>query len=109
MSFLRQWTESHVQDSVEVIKKPLLLTEFGKSSKDRNYSTIKRDEVFNSTYDMIYASAKGGGPLCGGLFWQLLDHGMDRMRDGYEVILAESASISDIIGQQSKKLANLTL
>ncbi|XP_077219646.1 mannan endo-1,4-beta-mannosidase 4-like [Tasmannia lanceolata] len=107
LEFLRNWSEAHTQDSSAVLKKPLLLGEFGLSSKNPGYTTGKRDTVFNTLYDIIYRSSRSGGPLVGGLFWQLMNQGMDNMRDGYEIIMAESPSTANIISQQSKKQSEL--
>ncbi|XP_068659699.1 mannan endo-1,4-beta-mannosidase 1-like [Aristolochia californica] len=107
LSFSRNWTNTHIQFSQKVLKKPLVLGEFGKSWKDKGYSTSKRDAVFTVFYDIVDAFVTRGGPLSGALFWQLLVQGMDNLRDGYEVVLAESPSTANIIFQQSKKLSAL--
>ncbi|XP_058077402.1 mannan endo-1,4-beta-mannosidase 4-like [Magnolia sinica] len=107
LNFLHTWSEAHIQDSIMVLKRPLLLTEFGKSSKASGYTINKRDAVFETHYDIIYSSANSGGPYAGGLFWQLLDPGMDYMRDGFEVIIPDSPSTANIIAQQSKKISAL--
>lgn len=82
----------------------MLLTEFGKSWKDPGYSTYQRDQLFNTVYYKVYSSAKMGGAVAGGLFWQLLTEGMDSFRDGYEIILGEGSSTANLISYQSHKL-----
>ncbi|KAF9610197.1 hypothetical protein IFM89_021135 [Coptis chinensis] len=104
MSFLNSWLDTHIQDAQNVVRKPLLLAEFGKTLKDYGFNTYKRDLMFNTVYDRVYSSAKSGGATAGGLFWQLLTEGMDSFRDGYEVILSESPSTAGIIAEQSHKL-----
>lgn len=104
LSFLNNWLNTHIQDAQYVLKKPLLITEFGKSWKDPNFSPYQRDLLFNTVYRNIYASAKRGGAAAGGLFWQLLTEGMESFRDGYDVVLSQSPSTANIIGQQSRKL-----
>ncbi|XP_030498512.1 mannan endo-1,4-beta-mannosidase 7 isoform X1 [Cannabis sativa] len=104
LSFLNQWLDSHIQDSQNILRKPLLLTEFGKSSKDSGYNTYQRDQLFNTVYNKVYSSAKRGGVAAGAMFWQLLTDGMDSFRDGYEIILSQSSSTANIITQQSHKL-----
>lgn len=106
-TFLNNWVQAHIQDANSVLRKPLLITEFGKSSRDSGYSTSQRDALLGNVYNAIYASASSGGSCAGGLFWQLLVQGMDNMSDGYEVIFAQSPSTASIIAQQSQKLSIL--
>ena len=94
----------HIQDAQNVLRKPLLLTEFGKSWKDPGYSTYQRDQLFNAVYSKIFSSAKRGGVAGGGLFWQLLTEGMDSYGDGYAVVLSQSPSTANLIAQQSRRL-----
>ncbi|KAG9449696.1 hypothetical protein H6P81_009661 [Aristolochia fimbriata] len=107
LSFLNTWLDVHIQDAGNILGKPLLFAEFGKSWKDSGYSTNQRDTLFSSVYYKIVSSASSGGPAAGGLFWQLLTEGMDSYRDGYEVVLKESPSTANMIFQQSQKLHNL--
>ncbi|XP_050203953.1 mannan endo-1,4-beta-mannosidase 4-like [Mercurialis annua] len=105
--FVNKWVQAHVQDSSLVLKKPLILGEFGKSSKISGYSLEKRDTYFLKIYDAIYSSVINGGPFCGGLFWQLMAQDMGNWGDGYEVVLEESPSTASIIAQQSTKLSSI--
>ncbi|PIA52733.1 hypothetical protein AQUCO_01000537v1 [Aquilegia coerulea] len=104
MSFLNNWLDTHIEDAQNVVRKPLLLAEFGKSSKDPGFNTYQRDMMFKTVYSRIESSAKSGGATAGGLFWQLLTEGMDSFRDGYEIILGESPSTAGLIAEQSRKL-----
>ncbi|ERN03202.1 mannan endo-1,4-beta-mannosidase 7 [Amborella trichopoda] len=107
LSFLQSWVQAHIEDSNTVLKKPMLFTEFGKSSKTQGYTPGLRDTLFATVYNSIYTSARSGGAGAGGLFWQLLDKDMDNFRDGYDVIMAESPSTANVIAQQSHKLSSL--
>lgn len=102
LSFLNKWLDIHIQDAQNVLHKPLLFAEFGKSWKV--YGAEKRDQLFDTVYSAIISSASSGGSAVGGMFWQLLAEGMDSFRDGYEVILTENASTSSLITQNSDKL-----
>ncbi|KAH7666502.1 Mannan endo-1,4-beta-mannosidase protein [Dioscorea alata] len=107
-AFLEKWLESHIQDAGDILKKPLIVEEFGKSSRGSGFTVAKRDAFYSTIYDSIYASARVRGPGAGGLFWQLLAQGMDGNRDGYEIIFSECpASTVDIISQQSHRMAAL--
>lgn len=107
LSFLNNWVNEHIQDAQDILQKPLLFAEFGKSLKDSGSTSDQRDQVFNTVYSAIYSSARGGGAAVGGLFWQLLAEGMDSFRDGYEVILSESSSTVSLIDQESQKLIHI--
>ncbi|KAF3489084.1 hypothetical protein F2Q69_00055054 [Brassica cretica] len=102
MEFLNKWLDAHIQDAQNVLHKPIILAEFGKSTKKAG--SAQRDAVFNTVYGKIYESAKRGGAAAGGLFWQLLGNGMDNFQDGYGIILSQSSSTVNVIAQQSRKL-----
>lgn len=106
-AFVDRWVQVHIQDSDTILKRPIILGEFGMSSKSPGYSIGKRDSYFGKLYDTIYASASSGGSCAGGLFWQLFAPGMDDLSDGYEVILEQSPSTASIIAQQSRKMSSL--
>ncbi|KAL6132865.1 hypothetical protein ACLB2K_065104 [Fragaria x ananassa] len=103
-AFVDKWVQVHIDDCNTIVKKPLIMGEFGKSSKYPGYSTENRNSYFEKLYDDVYNSAKSGGSCVGGLFWQLLAQGMATYGDGYEVVLEESASTGDVIAQQSQRL-----
>ncbi|EPS69785.1 endo-beta-mannanase [Genlisea aurea] len=105
LSFLKKWIATHIRDSQRILRKPLLLAEFGKSSRDKGYTIQERDEVFRTVYSaIIHSCARGGGGVVGGgLFWQLLGEGMDNLRDGYEIVLSESPSTAKLIADYSQK------
>ncbi|XP_010911540.2 mannan endo-1,4-beta-mannosidase 1 [Elaeis guineensis] len=100
MAFLRSWIQSHIDDAGATLGKPLMITEFGRKTE--------RDSFYWAVYNMIYNSARAGGPCTGGLFWQMLAQGMDNFRDGYEIIFSESPSMASIISQQSHMIASLS-
>ncbi|KAK1278793.1 Mannan endo-1,4-beta-mannosidase 1 [Acorus gramineus] len=107
LNFLHRWLESHIQDAGSVFGKPLMVTEFGRSSSQAGYSTGQRDNMFGRVYNTIYGCARSGGPCPGALFWQLLVEGMDNWKDGYEVIMSENPSTANIIAQQSHQISSL--
>ncbi|KAJ0978726.1 hypothetical protein J5N97_014200 [Dioscorea zingiberensis] len=107
-AFLKRWLESHIEDSSTVIKKPVLVAEFGKSWKRSGFTVERRDALYSTVYDSVYASARVNGAGAGALFWQLLAQGMDGNRDGYEIIFSECPySTANIISQQSRRMAAL--
>ncbi|XP_052147042.1 mannan endo-1,4-beta-mannosidase 3 [Oryza glaberrima] len=112
-AFFRNWTRSHVHATAAFLGKPLLVTEYGKFLwKGGGANKTQRNYFLDVVLDAIYASASRGGPLVGGAFWQLLLDddvvaGMDDLRDGYEIILAEDSRAASIIGEHSEQLASL--
>ncbi|XP_023523796.1 mannan endo-1,4-beta-mannosidase 7-like isoform X2 [Cucurbita pepo subsp. pepo] len=105
LSFLNTWLNEHIQDAQNILHKPVLFAEFGKSTK--NSASDQRDQLYNAVYSAVYSSARGGGAAVGGLFWQLLVEGMDSFRDGYEVILSENPSTANLISQESRRLIRI--
>jgi mannan endo-1,4-beta-mannosidase len=107
LRFLGSWLDAHIADAQAVLRKPLLVAEFGKSSRDAGYSGAQREAVFGTVYAKVYQSARAGGPAAGALFWQLLAEGMDSYGDGYEVVLGRAPSTTGVITTQSRRLKGL--
>ncbi|KAJ8443669.1 hypothetical protein Cgig2_019651 [Carnegiea gigantea] len=104
LAFVNNWLTSHIEDAQSILRKPLLLAEFGKSEKDPGYSTYQRDRLFTDVYYKIYSSVKRGGPAAGALFWQLVTEGIESYGDGYAITLNDGSSTTSIITQQARKL-----
>ncbi|WOL17025.1 mannan endo-1,4-beta-mannosidase 1 [Canna indica] len=107
LAFLNNWLDSHIRDARDVLRKPLLIAEFGKSWKDPGFNINQRDTLYKTVYNKIYWSARTGGSAAGGLFWQLLSEGMDSYGDGYQIIMSQQTSTTQIITQQSRQLRYL--
>ncbi|XP_071710669.1 mannan endo-1,4-beta-mannosidase 5-like isoform X2 [Rutidosis leptorrhynchoides] len=108
MAFMQRWMSSHYQDSRTILKKPLVIAEFGKSNKDPNYNINKRDSYIQAVYRNIYMEARNGGTVCGGLVWQVMADRMSSYCDGYEIVLSQSPSTDNIISQQSHAMTTLS-
>ncbi|KAJ4731766.1 hypothetical protein LUZ62_075274 [Rhynchospora pubera] len=106
LKFTKNWLESHIQDAT-ALGKPLMFTEFGKSSHSSGYNVSVRDSFLRTIYDAIYASARAGGACAGGLFWQVMAQGMEGWSDGYEVVFSQCPSTASVIQQQSRRIAGL--
>ncbi|VFR03631.1 unnamed protein product [Cuscuta campestris] len=108
LSFLKAWIDVHFEDAKEILKKPILVAEFGKSSKDEGFTADKRDKVFTTVYSAISNTTRVGGAAAGGLFWQLSIEGiLDAFYDGYHVILNQSPTTAEVIKQQSRVMGTL--
>lgn len=104
IAFLTQWLQNHIQDAQNVLNKPVLFGEFGKTSE---FGIDKRDRLYSTVYSAILTSAQGGGAAVGGLFWQLFVEGMDSFGDGLQVILSENSSTVGIITGETAKLNHI--
>lgn len=107
VEFMRRWMASHANDSAAVLRKPLLVTEFGWSSRSNGYTVAARDAYFRTVYDAVYASARAGGPCVGALFWQVMEPGMEGWTDGYDVVLERSPSTAAVFRQACARLASI--
>ncbi|CAL5383550.1 unnamed protein product [Camellia sinensis] len=54
ISFLNNWVNTHIQNGQNILGKPLLVSEFGKSWKDPGFDTQQRDILFKTVYSAIY-------------------------------------------------------
>lgn len=106
-AFMQRWMTSHWQDSRTILKKPLVLAEFGKSSKDPGFNQNARDAFMSLVYRNVYNFAKAGGTMGGSLVWQLVAQGMDNFDDGYSIVLAQNPSTAGLISGQSHAMATL--
>lgn len=107
MQFVQKWLESHWTDSKTILNKPLVFSEFGKSSKEAGFSINVRDSFLNTIYVNIYNLARNGGAIGGGMVWQLMAEGMQPYFDGYEIVLSQNPSTRSVIAQQSNKMTAL--
>ncbi|KAL2231792.1 UNVERIFIED_CONTAM: Mannan endo-1,4-beta-mannosidase 2 [Sesamum indicum] len=109
MGFMERWMSSHLEDAKTILKKPLVIAEFGKSSKDPGFSLNQREVYMENVYRDIYRFARrGGGTMSGSLVWQLMAQGMDGYHDGYEIILSQTPSTARIISRQSHAMNTLS-
>ncbi|OVA11611.1 Glycoside hydrolase [Macleaya cordata] len=107
LAFMQRWMTSHWTDSTQILKKPLVFAEFGKSNKYQGYTLSGRNVYLNTVYRNIYNFARTGGTIGGGLIWQLVAEGMESFYDGYEIVLSQNPSTAGLIAGQSYKMAAL--
>lgn len=96
-----------MDDSKSTIGKPLVVAEFGKSSRSPNFSVGARDVYFDQIFNDVYKCATSGGACGGALFWQVMGLGMESWSDGYEVVLENSPSTAALISHQSARIQSL--
>ncbi|CAN4096238.1 unnamed protein product [Withania somnifera] len=85
--WMEKWITSHWQDAKTILKKPLVLAEFGKSIRSGQGS---RDTFMTRS-----------------LVWQLMAQGMENYDDGYCIVLAKNPSTTQIIIGQSHAMTAL--
>nr|CAB3448018.1 unnamed protein product [Digitaria exilis] len=113
VAFMRRWMASHAGDAAAALRKPLLVAEFGWSARSAGDGDVDasarehRDAYFRMVYDTIYTSARAGGPLVGGLFWQVMEAGMESWTDGYDIVLERSSSTAAVVGRECARITSL--
>ncbi|KAL0463372.1 UNVERIFIED_CONTAM: putative mannan endo-1,4-beta-mannosidase 9 [Sesamum latifolium] len=106
-AFAEKWIQEHVNDSKSILGKPLVVSEFGKSSRSSGYTVEARDKYFGLVFNTVYGCARRRGPCGGALFWQVMAEGMENWSDGYEVVLEQSPTTAGVIDQQSRRISSL--
>lgn len=99
---------SHIKDGQKELRKPVLFTEFGLSSRNRNFSDAQRDEFYKNVFDLIYKSAMRKGAGSGSFIWQLIEGGMEEFRDEFGIVAGERPSVLRLLKEQSCRLAKLS-
>ncbi|XP_068664810.1 mannan endo-1,4-beta-mannosidase 2-like [Aristolochia californica] len=107
LKFVTKWVQSHIKDGDEVLKKPVLLTEFGLSNKNKNFKPSHIDEAYKIVFDIIYESARRQRSGAGALAWQFMVEGMEEYSDDFGIVPWEREETFKLITQQSCRLAAL--
>ena len=105
---MKRWMHSHSIDSNKILKKPLVLAEFGKSNKDSGHSLGERDQYLRKVYESMNTFEPTGGEIGSSLVWLLMAEGMDSYGDGYGIILSQHPSTRGVISGQSHKMTTLS-
>ena len=98
--------DSHISDGDYVLKKPVLITEFGSSLRMHK----KADNInllLKTVYDRIYKSAKTRQAGAGALIWQLLVEGVDDYADQFSLVAWDHPAIYKLITRQSCRLRRI--
>lgn len=106
--FVTNWVISHINDGEEVLNKPVLFTEFGLSTKNKNISYRDINEFYKHIFDLIYKSALKKGAGAGAFIWQLLVDGMDKYVDEFGVVPTKRPSLCRLLKGQSCRLAKVS-
>jgi mannan endo-1,4-beta-mannosidase len=101
--FFNEWVDAHIKDADEILKKPVIFSEFAL------YDHEHRDALYKSIYEKVHASAVKRGAAGGAIAWQLLDEQMAHVwNDGFAVFPAQDFSVIDLMKQQSCRLKTIS-
>ena len=100
--------DAHIRDGQDVLKKPVLFSEFGSPLRKKLDGPYERDILLKQVYDKIYESAKKREAGAGVLIWQLLLEGMQQYGDEYSLVAREHPSTYKLIVQQSRRVNNVS-
>ncbi|KAK8938953.1 Mannan endo-1,4-beta-mannosidase 2 [Platanthera zijinensis] len=108
IAFVSRWAASHIKDGHNELRKPVLFTEFGLSSKNRNASDSLYAEFYKHVFDLIYKSAKKKGAGSGSFIWQLIEGGMEEFHDEFGIVTGEKPSLRKLLKEQSCRLGKIS-
>lgn len=107
LNYLSKWVTSHIDDGEQILKKPVLFTEFGLSSHYKGFEQSHRDRLFKTMYEKIDESARKGGAGGGALIWQFVVEGMEEYGDEFAFVPWQFPSTHKLIVEQSCRLQTL--
>ncbi|KAJ6818581.1 mannan endo-1,4-beta-mannosidase 6-like [Iris pallida] len=107
VKYLSSWVESHVNDSENVLKKPVLFSEVGFQLQVKKNRSYDRDILLKTVFDKVYESAQRGQAGAGALIWQLMVEGMQIYHDEFSFVAKEHSSTYKLLVQQSCRIKSL--
>lgn len=105
LKFVAKWILSHIEDGDKTLKKPVMFTEFGLSTENKDFTTAQRDRFYKVILDIMYKSAVRNKSGAGSLVWQFLVEGMEEANDDFGIIPWKRWSTYQLFTEQSCKLA----
>lgn len=106
IAYMQDWMNSHIDDSY-YLNKPVMFTEFGKSSSTRGFREGQRDLFMAAVYDTIYESARKWGPASGALVWQLTTNSLlAGSQDGFAFVLSQFPTTASVMHKQSFRMGD---
>lgn len=107
LKYFSKWVTSHIDDGEQILKKPVLFTEFGLSSRHKGFTQSHRDQLLKTMYGKIDQSARKGGAGAGALVWQFVVEGMEESGDDFAFVPWQFTSTYNLIVEQSCRLRTL--
>ncbi|GFP96475.1 mannan endo-1 4-beta-mannosidase 6 [Phtheirospermum japonicum] len=108
VKYLSNWLDTHISDSENVLKKPVLFTELGAPLTIQTGGLYDRDILLKTAYDKIYKSAEKREAGAGVLIWQLLVEGVEEYSDRFSLVASKYPSTYKLILDQSCRLRNMS-
>ncbi|KAL3647099.1 Mannan endo-1,4-beta-mannosidase 2 [Castilleja foliolosa] len=105
LKFVYKWMLSHIEDGDKELKKPIMFTEFGLSTENKDFTPAQRDRFMKVILEIMYKSAiknRSGG---GSLVWQFLVEGMEEFNDDFGIVPWQRPSTYNLFTEQSCRLA----
>lgn len=107
LKFVSKWMISHIEDGDKELKKPVMFTEFGLSTENKDFTPAQRDRFYKVILDIMYKSAVRNKSGAGSLVWQFLVEGMEDSNDDFGIIPWKRQSTYQLFTEQSCKLARV--
>lgn len=105
VEFFKEWVKAHKDDAENILRMPMLVTEFGLSEEKPGFSQAMQAAFYGVVYDQMYETAVAKqGAASGALQWQLLPQEMRSWNDGYGIDPASGSFITRMIKYQSQRL-----
>ncbi|CAN6915496.1 unnamed protein product [Brassica oleracea] len=108
LKFVVKWMQSHIEDGMKELKKPVLFTEFGLSNLNKDYEPSQRERFYRTIFDVVYKSAKRRKAGAGTLVWQLFMEGMEGFNDEFGIVPHEQDPMYRLMVEQSCRLGKVT-
>ncbi|XP_038694810.1 mannan endo-1,4-beta-mannosidase 2 [Tripterygium wilfordii] len=107
LNFVSKWLLSHIEDGDSELKKPVMFTEYGLSTENKDFQPSKRDRFYKTILDIIYKSARQNWSGAGSLVWQFVAEGMEESHDSFAVVPWKDPSTFRLTVEQSCRLARI--
>ncbi|KAL3645464.1 Mannan endo-1,4-beta-mannosidase 2 [Castilleja foliolosa] len=107
LKFVSKWMLSHIEDGEKELKKPVMFTEFGLSTENKDFTPDQRDRFYKVILDIMYKSAIKNRSGAGSLVWQFLVEGMEESNDDFGIVPWERPSTYQLFTEHSCRLARI--
>ncbi|XP_051125622.1 mannan endo-1,4-beta-mannosidase 2-like [Andrographis paniculata] len=107
LKFVAKWMISHIEDGDKELKKPVMFTEFGLSTENKDFTPEQRDRFYKVILDIMYKSAVKKKAGAGSLVWQFLVEGMEEFNDDFGIVPWERKSTYKLFTEHSCRLARV--
>lgn len=107
LKFVSKWMISHIEDGDKELKRPVMFTEFGLSTENKDFTPAQRDRFYQVILNIMYKSAMKNRAGAGSLVWQFLVEGMEDFNDDFGIIPWKRQSTYKLFTEHSCRLARV--